>query len=52
MLSTEACTYRRLAEEYRANRRLGRNYDDMAPGLSRYIDDAILANSNRHEGML
>ncbi|MDR7172574.1 DNA-binding transcriptional MerR regulator [Nocardia kruczakiae] len=40
-------THRRLAEEYRANRRLGLNYDDMAPGLSQYIHDAILANCRR-----
>ncbi|WP_040810443.1 MerR family transcriptional regulator [Nocardia concava] len=41
-------THRRLAAEYRANRRLGLNYDDMAPGLSQYIHDAILANSHRN----
>ncbi|MBF6169960.1 MerR family transcriptional regulator [Nocardia blacklockiae] len=40
-------THRRLAEDYRANRRLGRNYDDMAPGLSQYIHDAIVANCDR-----
>ncbi|KZM71897.1 hypothetical protein AWN90_37195 [Nocardia terpenica] len=40
-------THRRLAEEYRANRRLGLNYDDMAAGLSQYIHDAILANCRR-----
>ncbi|MBB5917331.1 DNA-binding transcriptional MerR regulator [Nocardia transvalensis] len=44
-------THRQLAEEYRANRRLGRNYDDMAPGLSLYIHDAIVANGRRHDGM-
>ncbi|WP_084477825.1 MerR family transcriptional regulator [Nocardia jejuensis] len=43
-------THRRLAEEYRANRRLGLNYDDMASGLSRYIHDAILANCRHREG--
>lgn len=42
-------THRTLAAEYRANRRLGRNYDDMAPGLSRYIHDAILANCQRNQ---
>ncbi|WP_369123234.1 TipAS antibiotic-recognition domain-containing protein [Nocardia nova] len=45
--SGPAGTHRRLAEEYRANRRLGLNYDDMAPGLSQYIHDAILANCRR-----
>jgi hypothetical protein len=30
-----------------ANERIGRNYDDMAPGLSRYIHDAIIANGDR-----
>ncbi|MFG1794849.1 MerR family transcriptional regulator [Nocardia sp. NPDC049149] len=40
--------HRRLAEDYRANRRLGRNYDDMVPGLSRYVHDAIQANCRRH----
>ncbi|MFB8277449.1 MerR family transcriptional regulator [Nocardia colli] len=42
-------THRRLAEDYRANRRLGLNYDDMAPGLSQYIHDAIVANCARHQ---
>ncbi|MFE9579926.1 MerR family transcriptional regulator [Nocardia sp. NPDC006044] len=42
-------THLRLAEDYRANRRLGRNYDDMAPGLSQYIHDAIAANCRRHQ---
>ncbi|WP_037364862.1 MerR family transcriptional regulator [Nakamurella lactea] len=36
--------HRRLAEAYRNNERIGRNFDDMAPGLSRYIHDAIVAN--------
>jgi len=36
--------HRQLAQAYRANERLGRNYDDMAPGLSQYIHDAIIAN--------
>jgi hypothetical protein len=35
------------ARAYLANERIGRNYDDMAPGLSRYIHDAIIANSER-----
>ncbi len=39
--------HRELARAYLANERIGRNYDDMAPGLSRYIHDAIIANSER-----
>lgn len=41
-------THRTLAAAYRANQRSGLNYDDMAPGLSQYIHDAILANCDRH----
>jgi DNA-binding transcriptional MerR regulator len=40
-------THDELARAYLANERIGRNYDDMAPGLSRYIHDAIIANSAR-----
>ncbi|HEY3607011.1 MAG TPA: MerR family transcriptional regulator [Pseudonocardiaceae bacterium] len=40
-------SHRELARAYLANERIGRNYDDMAPGLSRYIHDAIIANSGR-----
>jgi MerR family transcriptional regulator, thiopeptide resistance regulator len=40
-------THRELAWAYRANERIGRNYDDMAPGLSQYIHDAIIANCQR-----
>jgi DNA-binding transcriptional MerR regulator len=40
-------THRGLAEHYRSNRRGGRNYDDMAPGLSQYVYDAIVANAER-----
>lgn len=43
-------THREMAEHYRANRRSGRNYDDMAPGLSQYVHDAILANCQRAIG--
>jgi MerR family transcriptional regulator, thiopeptide resistance regulator len=42
-------THRALAVSYRANERIGRNYDDMAPGLSRYVHDAIVANADRAE---
>jgi DNA-binding transcriptional MerR regulator len=37
-------THLELAAHYRDNRRRGRNYDDMVPGLSRYVHDAIKAN--------
>jgi DNA-binding transcriptional MerR regulator len=39
--------HRELAELYRTNQRSGRNYDDMAPGLSQYVHDAIMANCDR-----
>ena len=42
-------THRELARAYRANERVGRNYDDMVPGLSQYIHDAIMANAGRSE---
>lgn len=40
-------THRELAAAYLANERIGLNFDDVAPGLSRYIHDAIIANANR-----
>jgi DNA-binding transcriptional MerR regulator len=40
-------THRELARAYRENLRSGRNYDDMVPGLSRYVHDAIVANAER-----
>lgn len=40
-------THRGMAKLYRENRRSGRNYDDMAPGLSGYVHDAIVANCDR-----
>jgi hypothetical protein len=40
-------THKELAEHYRDNERSGRNYDDMMPGLSRYVYDAIVANAER-----
>jgi DNA-binding transcriptional MerR regulator len=42
--------HRALAASYLANERLGRNFDDMAPGLSRYVHDAIIANAGRAGG--
>jgi DNA-binding transcriptional MerR regulator len=44
--------HRELAELYRTNRRSGRNYDDMAPGLSQYVHDAIMANCDRVTGLI
>jgi DNA-binding transcriptional MerR regulator len=39
--------HRGLAEMYLADERFGRNYDDLAPGLARYVHDAMLANADR-----
>jgi DNA-binding transcriptional MerR regulator len=39
--------HRTLAAAYLANERIGRNYDDVAPGLSRYVHDAIVADAGR-----
>jgi DNA-binding transcriptional MerR regulator len=44
------CTYdmhRGLAEMYLADERFTRTYDDLAPGLARYVHDAMLANAGR-----
>ena len=41
--------HRTLAAAYLANERIGRNYDDMASGLSRYVHDAIMANAERRD---
>lgn len=38
-----------LAEQHRNNERSGQNYDDMAPGLSQYVHDAIVANAERSD---
>ncbi|MDR8408651.1 MerR family transcriptional regulator [Nonomuraea sp. 3-1Str] len=40
-------THRALAASYLANERIGLNFDDVAPGLSRYVHDAIIANADR-----
>ncbi len=47
MHDCDHATHRTLAAAYLANERIGRNYDDMAPGLSRYVHDAIMANCER-----
>lgn len=44
-------THRSLAKSYLANERIGLNFDDVAPGLSRYIHDAIIANAERATGV-
>jgi hypothetical protein len=40
-------THRALARSYLATERIGLNFDDVEPGLSRYIHDAINANADR-----
>ena len=39
--------HRGLAEMYLADERFRKNHDDLAPGLARYVRDAILANASR-----
>ncbi|MFN2518315.1 MAG: MerR family transcriptional regulator [Jatrophihabitantaceae bacterium] len=41
--------HRGLAEMYLADERFAKHYDDVAPGLARYVHDAILANATRAE---
>jgi MerR family transcriptional regulator, thiopeptide resistance regulator len=41
--------HRALGELYLADQRFGRNYEDMAPGLARYVHDAMAANAERGE---
>jgi DNA-binding transcriptional MerR regulator len=41
--------HRGLAEMYLADPRFTANYEQVAPGLSQYVHDAILANAQRHE---
>jgi MerR family transcriptional regulator, thiopeptide resistance regulator len=43
-------THRQLAAAYRDNERIGLNFDDVAPGLSKYVYDAITANAGRAVG--
>jgi DNA-binding transcriptional MerR regulator len=45
-----ACSYtfhRNLAELYVTDPRFAKTYDDVAPGLARYVRDAIVANADR-----
>jgi DNA-binding transcriptional MerR regulator len=39
--------HRGLAEMYLTDERFGKNYDDLAPGLARYVHDAMLANADQ-----
>lgn len=32
---------------YLTDERFGKNYDDQAPGLARYVHDAMLANADQ-----
>jgi MerR family transcriptional regulator, thiopeptide resistance regulator len=38
--------HRGLAESYVADERFRKTYDDLAPGLARYVHDAIVANAD------
>lgn len=40
--------HRGLADMYVADPRFTKTYDDLAPGLARYVHDAIHANADRH----
>jgi MerR family transcriptional regulator, thiopeptide resistance regulator len=42
--------HRGLAEMYMADPRFARTYDEVAPGLARYIHDAVLANAEARGG--
>ena len=41
--------HRGLADMYVADPRFTRTFEDIAPGLARYVHDAIHANADRHE---
>lgn len=40
-------THRQLAEIYLTDNRMARSYEDMAPGLTQYLHDAMVANYDR-----
>jgi MerR family transcriptional regulator, thiopeptide resistance regulator len=42
--------HRGLGEMYVADPRFTRTYDDVRPGLARYLRDAIVANADRNSG--
>ena len=39
--------HRCLAEMYLSDERFARTYDELAPGLARYVHDAVMANAER-----
>ena len=41
--------HRGLADLYVQDPRFARTYDDLEPGLARYVHDAVHANADRHE---
>jgi MerR family transcriptional regulator, thiopeptide resistance regulator len=41
--------HRGLADMYISDERFTRTYDDMVPGLARFVHDAIKANADRHD---
>lgn len=42
--------HRRLAELYVSDPRYTASYDEIAPGFSHYVHDAIIANADRAKG--
>lgn len=40
--------HRGLAEMYLADERFTATFESVAPGLARYVHDAIVANADRH----
>lgn len=42
--------HRNLADMYVSDPRFTRTYEDRAPGLARFVHDAIHANADRHDG--
>ena len=42
--------HRGLAEMYVADERFAATFDTVAPGLARYVHDAIIANADRLSG--
>ena len=40
-------THRKLADVYLTDNRMARSYEDMAPGLTQYLHDAMVANHER-----
>jgi hypothetical protein len=42
--------HRDLAESYVSDHRIRATYDAIAPGLARYVHDAVLANAAAQDG--